>query len=774
MSVLLRTLKRVSLTSSDLDEGRDSARTSGTSRRTSDTSDDGSTAVTAKETRSRSARGTYTSGTSGGTRGRTSTTSGTSNATTMKSFYSHAPAEVKNRRRRLLSQVISAGGGGFSDSTSVAFNPEVSALLTFDDNNELLRCVPLATVLRCGGRILSGSAGDAATYALSRPVHHIEAFISHNWAVPRKRKFLTLSMYYNFNKAALLTFVLVCLLGLGNASGMCPCIDLPGMGYSYGLLSTLLGIPVFILLMFFYHDFASLFGLVGPAVFLDKACIDQVDRGRQRRGIEKLGAFICKSDRMVVIYTDLYLRKLWTVYEVASFLSLHPVDKMEIVPVYQAVMFCVSLTILYLYTAATLISLHLFESNIVMQILALPLGIIYFFCVRMWARAWTANWSRLANFTVQDCSCFCEDDRPLVYKNVAALMRASEVVPRWAPDERALDAFDTLVRNELADAFSSAMGRRIFDLKHYIMLALSVSGVCTADFLCAYADGHSKRWMGVRFVHGLLWFGIWPVMLIYTEALAFCQLELQGSRELVFTIGVFGLFIWLPFAALYTGTSLWQEWCDKSKYGLALLTLATVAVGALLLALHQYRGGPGTCRGGSRVCCWPNFRKDADLYDDTEVDAETCVWVTQESATATGSVTAEGGVLSADGDLAADGRTSGGGDFETCVRFQVGRPRRAGAATARAGADAGAEPAAARADDGGLAGAGGTATAGDRANDGDRTDAGDPADDGNRTDAGESADDGGQADAGNDDRIAQHIGKCVEARAVVFPLKASL
>ena len=53
----------------------------------------------------------------------------------------------------------------------------------------------------------------------------------------------------------------------------------------------------------------------------------------QRQGIEKLAAFLRCSDEMVVIYTDVYLLKLWTVYEVASFLALSSVDKMTVVPV---------------------------------------------------------------------------------------------------------------------------------------------------------------------------------------------------------------------------------------------------------------------------------------------------------------------------------------------------------------------------------------------------------------------------------------------------------
>ena len=41
----------------------------------------------------------------------------------------------------------------------------------------------------------------------------------------------------------------------------------------------------------------------GPMLFLDKACICQTDVAVKEQGISKLGAFVARSDRMVVVYT---------------------------------------------------------------------------------------------------------------------------------------------------------------------------------------------------------------------------------------------------------------------------------------------------------------------------------------------------------------------------------------------------------------------------------------------------------------------------------------
>merc|ERR1740121_2482032 len=79
-------------------------------------------------------------------------------------------------------------------------------------------------------------------------------------------------------------------------------------------------------------------GCRGCMVFLDKTCIHQTDLERQRRGILKLGAFLRSSKKMVAIYSDLYLTKLWTVYEIACFLALHPVSQLVVIPIYQPIL----------------------------------------------------------------------------------------------------------------------------------------------------------------------------------------------------------------------------------------------------------------------------------------------------------------------------------------------------------------------------------------------------------------------------------------------------
>merc|ERR1740121_1969778 len=102
----------------------------------------------------------------------------------------------------------------------------------------------------------------------------------------------------------------------------------------HGCGCTLLTAPAFLLACVSGGELKRICGYRGKTMFLDKVCINQVDTELQRQGISKLGAFLRNSSRMLVIYSDIYLTKLWTVYEVACFLSTHPASDIILMPIY--------------------------------------------------------------------------------------------------------------------------------------------------------------------------------------------------------------------------------------------------------------------------------------------------------------------------------------------------------------------------------------------------------------------------------------------------------
>ena len=120
-------------------------------------------------------------------------------------------------------------------------------------------------------------------------------------------------------------------LGLLTVVGALPTVEIAWSKYPEGICCRLLITPICLGVLLLGGEVRSVLGCQGPLLFLDKTCISQDDPERKRKGIRKLGAFLMNSSTMVVLYTDLYLQRLWTVYEVASFLSLHPVTKMCVV-----------------------------------------------------------------------------------------------------------------------------------------------------------------------------------------------------------------------------------------------------------------------------------------------------------------------------------------------------------------------------------------------------------------------------------------------------------
>merc|ERR1719401_538142 len=86
--------------------------------------------------------------------------------------------------------------------------------------------------------------------------------------------------------------------------------------------------------LFYWQDVAAKLSILGPCVFLDKTCIHQTDPEKKRKGISMLAGFLANSSTMLVVYTNEYMQKLWTVYELASFLVLKNQNRMILIPIH--------------------------------------------------------------------------------------------------------------------------------------------------------------------------------------------------------------------------------------------------------------------------------------------------------------------------------------------------------------------------------------------------------------------------------------------------------
>ena len=232
--------------------------------------------------------------------------------------------------------------------TEAACKPEVVGLIrepsdvhcqiprrrAFEMDGNMLRGVPTNIVLRQRAKLLSNAGGSKATYELSKPTDHLGAFVSHNWSVSRRRKWLALSLHFNFWSALFSGMLTATILCAATSMGCLPLVsvDYP-IGVYHAIYCRVFGFLSFQAVLLFGPDLLPGWLMRSEEVFLDKVCIHQVDLALQRQGIESLGGFLFYSWSMAVLYTGTYTKKLWTVYEMACFLCLHPGGRLEWLPV---------------------------------------------------------------------------------------------------------------------------------------------------------------------------------------------------------------------------------------------------------------------------------------------------------------------------------------------------------------------------------------------------------------------------------------------------------
>jgi len=120
-----------------------------------------------------------------------------------------------------------------------------------------------------------------------------------------------------------------------------------------------------------------------------------------------------------------------------------------------------------------------------------------------WEKHRSDTLESMATFTVHDCVCFCEQDRPFVFGHIALLMRSVGECDESASQEEALDAFDALVRDRIGKAMFASIGPSIIPWRMNVVLAL----VCGFPyrFDCSL-EVFSQSWqMGARFLLLRVW-----------------------------------------------------------------------------------------------------------------------------------------------------------------------------------------------------------------------------------------------------------------------------
>eukprot|EP00929_Paragymnodinium_shiwhaense_P007653 TRINITY_DN11155_c0_g2_i5.p1 TRINITY_DN11155_c0_g2~~TRINITY_DN11155_c0_g2_i5.p1 ORF type:complete len:559 (+),score=76.07 TRINITY_DN11155_c0_g2_i5:567-2243(+) len=478
---------------------------------------------------------------------------------------------------------------------------EIVKQLTNLESPDLLRGTPYVHVLRAFGNILYNSQGSASSYALSQPVDQISAFISHNWSVPATAKFLALTLYFNGRFATFCTLVVAIMIFLIQAHGFLPRFDFADApeGHQKGIAATLVCPIVFWSLLTFKHELYRLFRVPSDVVFLDKTCIHQTDVELKRKGIESLSAFIEKSTEVVVVFTDEYLQKLWTVYELATFLILFPEKPVVLLPTGLAPVIHVYIVSLTIQNLLSFIPVTPLAKLAGAASFVFPVAIMACY-MRHRARSLDRMQKAVDTFSLAKTKCFVESDRALVQANIVSFLKHSKMVDEDMPDAQALHVFDTYVQSTFGQAIRRSVGEVGIQYRWILVAILTGSGVTYLELVGGLV------WLGVGRLELTIavtemisfHFNVIPIILALIAIIARRNVEARGVREvLIVAFAVFASMLTGMVAFLVVSVEGLHKVAKTSTAGLVMLLAYHVLLSCV--TFHIYASSRW-----KRALCW--------------------------------------------------------------------------------------------------------------------------------------------------------------------------
>jgi len=179
-------------------------------------------------------------------------------------------------------------------------------------------------LLHSGGVLLQNGEGRRNDNHLSQELkqENLDMFISHSWTVGRWRKFLVMALYFNGQQAAIVSLLVQLLCLIGVCAGILPVVASDATHLGISPWCFLCGSLAFWLCVFLWHELVLLCRRRSSMAFFDTVCIDQSDEEKKREGIEAITAYLCHSDKLFVVLSEVYLMRIWTVFEMAAFLAV--------------------------------------------------------------------------------------------------------------------------------------------------------------------------------------------------------------------------------------------------------------------------------------------------------------------------------------------------------------------------------------------------------------------------------------------------------------------
>eukprot|EP00928_Gymnodinium_smaydae_P003632 TRINITY_DN11291_c0_g4_i2.p1 TRINITY_DN11291_c0_g4~~TRINITY_DN11291_c0_g4_i2.p1 ORF type:complete len:527 (+),score=47.93 TRINITY_DN11291_c0_g4_i2:44-1582(+) len=441
---------------------------------------------------------------------------------------------------------------------------------------ELLRGAPFPVVVAGLGQLLeptgtiassTGALSTEDTFVFSKRVDLIHHFLSHSWRDSGKLKWLSLIVYANFFSAMMMGHLLAAIVFA--IVFFCPDVyPFPGVDttgnmaidrYRYGPFA-MVCMVVFLGSIFLVH----LITRKSPDLFLDKLCIHQTDPDRKVAGIRGLGAFLKRSENMLVLWGDDYFDRLWCGYELALYIRLHGTSAVQIMPIdYAAYLFALGLTMFY-----SGFVVMLFDSGAPLSpIVAVPSLMPYVLIGVYKAKVYEARQqlrTTLLDYDVRKTSCFCchvnhvsPDGRGIPCDRIFV----EESIAAWYGygTHNGLDAFNETVRTKVSEDTATILGKDTVAPLPFLILISSLT------VWQGLGQGSINPWNSHRFKVGtILELCCYPFYFFLADALTGviirmlwkCNLEGSCFRCLAGLVFVFLIFPTICFDIVFLNVNI--------------------------------------------------------------------------------------------------------------------------------------------------------------------------------------------------------------------------
>ena len=327
------------------------------------------------------------------------------------------------------------------------------------------------------------------------------------------------------------------------------------------------GMVSYILTLFFWPS--------RKKIFLDLLCIDQSNESEKQDALLSMGAFLKRSDSLIVFWDPTYTRRLWCVFELAAYLHTHGGGLIILPTIAGPCFLCVT------FSLGVFFILIGFVGDQDIQLFRAAVGVIACFCFYLTVSTFRKYFHsvkvcarELKQFQLHRTLCFCctvGHQSPSGGPMLCDRQILNTCIKRWFGS---IASFESQVANAVGESLLSQLGRLVsYRRAVMVMIPLSWS---TMDIYFAriryrltdidprwLAEHHILRAGILELIRGLaLWLGVGPFLLFLTVKMGHVFQKPRSSQildcllNIYIVVGIGGTLVAILQVEMY----FWGGW----------------------------------------------------------------------------------------------------------------------------------------------------------------------------------------------------------------------